>query len=139
MILSLDLGTQLGYYINSCKEAQTISLGQGDKRFLNFMTFLDITLEGGDIKQVAFEEPVIRGLSGKFFNCLIGVLKAKCLFYNVKYQGYSVTDVKKTFTKDGKADKKKIMKECDKLGYKYDTDNAADAIAVYHTHLEKNK
>ena len=134
MILALDIGTNLGVYVEG-NAPQTISLGKGDERFFNFWKFLKENRFHYDVivyEQAAFQQ----GNAIPIYHGLIGVLKAFSLYKSIPLQGIPVGTIKKTFTGKGNANKKDMMQRCDELGITYDSDNAADAYATYYTYKQ---
>lgn len=137
MILTLDIGTKLGVYLEEGKHSFTFDLGKGDERFINFYKHLTFQVVNNEVNYVIYEEAAFqRGNAIPIYHGLIGILKSVCMFSNVPFKGIPVGTIKKSFTGKGNCGKQEIMDKCDELGITYDDDNSADAYAVYHTYKE---
>ena len=138
MILTLDLGSKLGYYKEGDTKAYTLNLGKGDDRFLNLYLFLS-GAELKDVKEIAFEAAAFKqGAAIAIYHGMVGILKLYCLEFEIPLTGIPVGTIKKAFTGKGNTNKAGMMARCDELGMKYDDDNAADAYGVYCTHTGIN-
>jgi len=135
-ILALDIGTKLGVFSDTDINGFMINLGKGDDRYGKFYDILEHRLSENFYDRVVYEAAAFQiGNAIPVYHGLIGVLKAACSHYAIPLTGIPVKTIKKVFTGSGNATKKDIMKRCDELGLKYSDDNAADAIAVYHTYF----
>lgn len=140
MILTLDIGTALGYYIEGETKARTFFLGNGDERFALFKHFLDSILDEYEIKLIVHEDaPFQPGKAAPIYHGLIGVLKEYCFDKQLQLDSIPVKTIKKEFTGNGNASKVDIQKKCKQLKITFDDDNSADAYAVYWVYNKINK
>ena len=165
-VLSLDLGTKLGSYVEDMTEAITFNLGKGDERFRKFDGVLgynvrNLEAQGYTLDMIVYEGAAHqKGFAMPLYHGLVGVLKCFCEYNDIELVAIHAMTVKKSFTGKGKwsedecmaiAEERKfkerykggkvvfgkkspIMARCEDLGIEFDSDNAADAYAVYHTY-----
>lgn len=163
MILSLDLGTKLGYYVGGRDKAQTHNLGKGDERFAEFYSFLSLQLYTGQeqkdvITNVVYEGAAHqKGFAMPLFHGLVGVLKLFCHENNIELLSVHAMTAKKHFTGKGmwkqpecekinrdlklglpksKLVKAPMIRKMIELGVGYEDDNSCDAYAVMYTYLK---
>ena len=108
MILSLDLGTKTGMYIEGAAEAYTIKLGKGDERFHNLGEHLDMLL----CKRLRSEEPITKiiyegaahqkGMAMPLWHGLVGVLKSVAQAHGLPTESVHPLTMKKQFTGKGR-------------------------------------
>ena len=160
-VLSLDLGTKLGRYIEGQPKAITYNLGKGDERFNKFHKILNYELynlqsQGYIIDTIVHEGAAHqKGFAMPLYHGLVGVLKAFCGEYSIELIAIHAMTVKKSFTGKGrwtkeeceeindmeglglpksKMTKAPMIYEMNETGIEYDDDNSVDAYAVYDTY-----
>lgn len=164
MILSLDLGTKLGYYKEGDMKAYTINLGKGDERFSNFIMFLfsEFNKDYPPTKIIYEGAAHQQGMAMPLYHGLVGVLKAFSIQKGIQPEAVHAMTMKKVFTGKGKwkpeecmkiaeerdfkskykggkavfSKKSPIMAKCEDLKIEFDDDNASDAFGVYYTYKE---
>lgn len=152
-ILSLDLGTNLGFCLANLKpDAQiasvlrhgSISL-KGKKKdhkgepLAKFKYFLEAF---SPLPKLIVYEKVYahRGvLSSHMYGAYEGVLKLHCAQNEIELVEIGVGEWKKEFGGKGNANKKEIMEFVVKAGYNVSSQDEADAIGVMHGYLFKEK
>lgn len=99
MILSLDLGTKVGYYKEGDAKAYTINLGKGDKRFYNFMMFLynEFNKDYPPTKIIYEGANFQKAWAGIFWHGLLGVLKAMSEAKKIPIEPIHVMTMKSRF------------------------------------------
>lgn len=145
-ILALDLGSKLGWAVSYGKNAdgspdllhgtvefKTGRYEGGGMRWLRFRKWLDTMHdEHGPIGAVYFEE--VRRHAGTdaahMYGGFLAHLTAWCEKREVPYQGIPVGTIKKSWTGKGNANKDAMIAEARARGFKPETDNDADAIAL---------
>ena len=152
-ILALDLAAKTGYYVGDNKP-QTVDFPAATRSLDYWQWITDIIYEAGEARfdAVAIENPIgQRGHALESFLDFKSITKLACQLAEIPIYEYAPTTVKKVFVGYGFAKKDDIIKKCldmgveipyrimkggpDKGKRRYD-DNAADAVAVYHTHME---
>lgn len=151
-VLALDLATELGYYtgdnkpqfIKFPKETRSMAYWAwiGDKLWDSGEAAFDVVVYENAIGQMAYALEV--------FHEFKSLTKLACNLAGITMVEFSPAAVKKSFTGNGKAKKPEIIAECLSLGVelpfkvmksgpdkgkKRYNDNAADAVAIYHTFL----
>ncbi len=153
-ILSIDIGTKIGWSVNGM-DGFTHKLSSTDDKFDEFDTFLEIHIENG-ITTIAYEAAAFQpGAAIPIYHGLVGVLKSVAKRNNVKLIPISVGTIKKIFT--GKArystiELREFEKElglkpkkspntkaptlamCKKLGYVWEGEDGADALSVHYAY-----
>lgn len=149
-ILTLDLGTQTGWAIQSLGR-QTITSGSqsfktdrwqgGGMRFLHFTRFLSELYDCENFSVVYYEE-VRRHLgvdAAHAYGGFLAHLTAWCESRGVPYAGVPVGTIKKFITGKGNASKSKVIAAVEKLGHTPADDNEADALALMHWALDHHR
>lgn len=159
-ILALDLGTHTGYAVGTTEgtsEATGVcgAMVRGswnlrpDKfsgagmRFVRFTERLDALMKGMPFERVVFEG--VRQHKGvdaaHIYGGLMATLQAWCERQDppVPYEGVSVQNIKKFATGKGNANKIAVMTAVEELGYRCDTDDEADAVALLLLKLSEVK
>lgn len=144
MLLALDLGTKCGWATNSnagiahgMQEFKNDRFSGGGMRFLKFEKWL---LELPRPTQVVFEEVRRHAATdaAHVYGGLMAVVTKWCEANKIPYQGVPVGTIKKYFCKKGNADKKMMVAEAKRRGYKdVDDDNEADALALLHYWIDE--
>jgi len=139
-ILSLDLGTKMGFAI--CGDDNAIlsgvmdyKLGRfegGGMRFLRFKKWLTEIKQDFDFDLVTFEE--VRRHKGTdaahVYGGFMAVLTVWCEHHEIPYSGTPVGTIKKFATGKGNANKDAMIAAVRTWGYEPIDDNEADAIAL---------
>lgn len=140
-ILALDLGTKCGYavrrrdgsIIHGTEVFTPRKSWTPGQRWQRFRRWLAETVEREQVHAIAYER-VVFGHSSASASDVYGGFKAlvemaadahRCELLDV-----AVPTVKKHFTGSGRADKAAMVAEAKRRGFRPDTDNAADALAV---------
>lgn len=139
-VISLDLGTKTGWAIRH-KDGSVISGSENFKqdrfqshgmRYVNFRNWLIKIIKLSDISIVAFEE-VRRHIStdsAHSYGGYLSIMQSVCADLKVEYYGVPVGTIKKFIYGSGRASKNDVMSSVSALGYKFNDDNEADAIAL---------
>lgn len=144
-LLALDLGTNTGYAlqqngntVSGVANFKTDRYSGGGMRFLRFRRWLDEMHASVKVSEVAFEE-VRRHIgtdAAHVYGGLMATLTAWCEENKIPYQGVSVQAIKKFATGKGNADKDAVVAAvAKKWGYKPQTSDEADALALLHLRL----
>lgn len=140
-ILSLDLGTKCGYalrrrdgsIIHGTEVFTPRKSWTPGQRWQRFRAWLSELVQREQVHVIVFER-VAFAHSSSAASDVYGGFKAlvemaadahRCELLDV-----AVTTVKKHFTGSGRADKAAMLAEAKRRGFRPDTDNAADALAV---------
>lgn len=140
-ILALDLGTATGYALR--RRDGSMSYGtekfpdrkraHPGQRIVDFRYWLAGLLEREQIHVLAFENVVFghsSSAASKLYGAFWGQMLACCAVRNIDPVGVAVPTVKKAWTGAGNADKAAMIAEAKRRGFRPDSDNAADALAV---------
>lgn len=139
-ILALDLGTATGWAtINrdgsvACgtETFPSAKRGHPGQRWSTFRAWLSRTIENGQVHAIAYED-VKRHLgtdAAHAYGAFRGLLEMVAASHNVELLPVGVGTIKKAWTGRGNADKEAMLAEARRRGFKPDTDNAADALAI---------
>lgn len=132
--IAFDLGSNFGWYNGHM--GGTRVMGKHEK-FLDFFISVYNLIEKFEPKAIVYEDAKFqKGNAIYVFNGLKAILDLIAQKENIPFIGYPVGTVKKTFTGKGNASKEDMMSKCDELGIDYVDHNHADAIAIYHTHIQ---
>ncbi len=153
-IIGIDLGTQMGFTLDG-KIGQTVKFSQTDSKFYSFYKHLESFILLHDIKVIAYEGAAFQqGNAIAIWHGLVGVLKTLATKYSIKTIAIPVGTVKKCFTGKGRHTKEEqeksakklglkkanskspILDRCYELGLVYDSEDAADSLAVYFTYKQ---
>jgi Holliday junction resolvasome RuvABC endonuclease subunit len=144
-LLALDLGTNMGYAINSNGVTMSGSVNfkpgkfdGGGIRFLKFRRWLDQIHAASPITEVCYE--AVRAHTAidaaHIYGALMGVLQVWCEEYNVPYSGVAVSTIKKFAAGKGNASKDEVIAAVKRLwGFDPKSSDEADAIALLHFKL----
>lgn len=152
VILALDVGTKIGYTIDG-QNGLTAKLAKEDSKFLEFHQLIKNIEHIYGVTQIAYEAaPFQPAAAIPVWHGLVGVLKLTAQGLQIPVVGIAVGTIKKEFTGKGRHTKEEqraaadrlglkkantkspILDKCRELGYTYDGEDAADAIAVWHTY-----
>lgn len=140
-VLALDLGTKCGYALR--RRDGTIIHGTEvftprkswtpGQRWQRFRSWLSTVINENQVHVIAFERVVFAHSSASAsdvygaFKCLVEIAadQHRCELLDV-----AVPTVKKHFTGSGRADKTAMIAEAKRRGFRPDSDNAADALAI---------
>lgn len=139
-ILALDLGTATGWAILNRDGAiacgtETFPSGKRShpgQRWATFRAWLNRTIENSQVHAIAYED-VKRHLgtdAAHAYGAFRALLELVAASHNVQLLPVGVGTIKKTWTGRGNADKEAMLAEALRRGFKPDTDNAADALAI---------
>lgn len=145
MILSIDLGNELGWAINQefivTSGYELLSKkGSTDhgRKFHNFACWLN---SWGDFEiESVYYEKVMRHVSvhsAHAYGGYLAILQMWAHKRNIECVGVGVGTIKKFWTGNGRADKQMMIAEANKRGFDTDNDNQADALALLHYVIEK--
>lgn len=142
-LLALDLGTYTGWSVR--RRDGSISHGtehfiqrnqwHDGQRFVNFRAWLGDLLTREQIHHIVYERVVFGHSSSQASNvygAFWGQVLACAAVRNIECQGVAVPTVKKHWTGSGRAKKPDMIAEARRRGFRPDTDNAADALAILH-------
>lgn len=134
IVMSLDLGSTLGYYTNDGDKVGLNKKFSKDRRFLEFYNFL---IDYSYVDTFVYEDAKFQpGNAAPVFHGFVGILKLYCLQNDKQLFAIPVKTIKKHITQNGNADKNAVMAAVTTLGYVFADHNAADAIAVYITYKD---
>ena len=138
-ILALDLGTDCGFaiykddgkFISGTKKLRTYKEKFG-ARFHEFRKWLLNILEKHSIESVYFERVYgHKGVeAGHCFGGFMYTLASVCYQQNIPCISFSVQAIKKFMTGKGNANKDEMITAVKQKGFKPETDDEADAIAI---------
>lgn len=141
-LLALDLGTATGYALR--RRDGSMSYGtekfpdrkraHPGQRWTDFRAWLSRKIADEHIHALAYED-VKRHLGTDAahaygaFRALVEMVAAQ---HNVQLLAVGVGTIKKAWTGAGNADKAAMIAEAKRRGFRPDSDNAADALAILH-------
>jgi len=139
-ILGLDLGTNTGWAIRRRDGSQACGTvkfpnrkrAHPGRRWVDFRTWLTDLLHAEYVHVIAYED-VRRHLgcaAAHAYGAFEALVQMSAEVRNIELLPVGVGVVKKAFTGDGRADKAAMVNEARRRGFKPDSDNAADALAV---------
>lgn len=142
-LLALDLGTQTGYALRR-RDGTIIhgtesfsprkSWGPG-QRWLRYRSWLSALIDREQIHGITFER-VVFGHSSAASSDAYGGFKAITEMvadaHGCTLDSIAVPTVKKHWNGSGRAKKPDMVAEAKRRGFRPDTDNAADALAILH-------
>jgi hypothetical protein len=148
--LALDLGSQTGFAllradgrIESGTERFNPRANEREGgRFLRFKHWLiEVKAKNPDLRRIVFER-VVQGIpnqtyAAQVYGGFLAVALMFCEHHQLEYEGFNVATVKKRFTGAGNAKKPDMVKQCEALGFKPDTHDEADAIAILHVATDR--
>lgn len=140
-ILALDLGTKCGYalrrrdgsIVHGTEVFTPRKSWTPGQRWQRFRSWLSTVINEHQVHVIAFERVVFAHSSAAAsdvyggFKCLVEIAadQHRCELLDV-----AVPTVKKHWSGSGRADKAAMVAEAKRRGFRPDTDNAADALAV---------
>ncbi len=143
-ILALDLGTTTGWAIGVpgtmpiCKSVSfpKASVSGPGRLYASFEDWLWDLIEVHQPVMIAYEAPMppqaMKGINaGRIALSLVGHLEQVCYRATIPCYEQDVWAVRGYFVAHRGAKKEAVMAECRKRGWAFDTDNAADAAAVW--------
>lgn len=148
-ILALDLGTKTGYAIRS-RDGRIIhgteaftpraSWTPGQK-WQRFRAFLSRTITENAIGTIAFEDVKAHGkgavLAAHAYGGFRAMMEMVADQHNVRLVPVGVGVVKKHWTGKGNANKDAMLAQAKARGFRPETDNDADALAILHWAVEQ--
>ena len=144
-ILALDLGTKTGYAIR--KRGGAIvhgtevftprkSWSEGQK-WQRYRSWLASTISAHQIDQVAYEKVIRHEVKGRSlwdaahaYGAFEALTHMVCDGFNIQAVGVNLSTVKKTWTGSGRAKKDDMIATAKEKGFRPETDNDADALAI---------
>jgi len=150
-ILALDLGTHTGWAVRH--RGGIFTLGTENftpranwspgQRWLRFRSWLVSTIVQAQIHVIAYEQVIQggwagnrehaghkSGAAGDAYGGFKALLEMAAASHNIVLYPVHVTTVKKHWTGDGRAKKPDMIAEARRRGFRPDSDNAADALAI---------
>jgi hypothetical protein len=150
-ILALDLGTHTGFALR--RRDGTIVHGTENftpranwspgQRWLRFRSWLVSTIVQAQIHVIAYEQVIQggwagnrehaghkSGAAGDAYGGFKALLEMAAASHNIVLYPVHVATVKKHWTGDGRAKKPDMIAEARRRGFRPDSDNAADALAI---------
>lgn len=145
-ILALDLGTNTGFAIGDMLAIVSghwnLKPGRydgGGMRFVKFRSALNELYSAWSIERVYYEE--VRRHAGTdaahVYGGLMATLTAWCEEKGIPYSSLPVGAVKKNWTGKGNASKAEMIAEAEIRGFKPQTEDEADALAVFDLALQQ--
>ncbi|MFY1969587.1 hypothetical protein ACOTHT_30775 [Achromobacter xylosoxidans] len=146
-ILALDLGTKTGFALR--RRDGRIAHGTQDftprkswsegQKWARYRAWLIETIREGKVHQVVYELVIRHEVKGRplwdaahAYGAFQAITHMVCDSFNVDAIGVNLATVKKSFTGSGRAKKADMIAEANSRGFKPDTDNDADALAILH-------
>lgn len=141
-VLALDLGTNLGYaytdakgfVMHGSKEFST-KHGRG-QRWITARMFLAQLITDHKIEEIAYED--VKNHSGVIaahvYGAFLAILEELADRFNLKLYPHGVSSVKKGWTGMGRVEKEMMVKGALDRGFKTNSHDAADALAILHLH-----
>lgn len=133
-LLSLDLGLKTGIHIEGDTHAVTHeNRPKKSTKSVFWMLYskLDELVINKKITTIAYEEAKFQqGMAISYYHGFAAIVSLIGQIYNINVVPIPVGTIKKLVTGKGNADKDEIMKTVTELGYTFDDNNSADAIAV---------
>lgn len=143
--LALDLGTDTGFAIlradgriESGTQRFRPKAGEGaGVRYVRFRRWLvEMKESHPGLAQLVYEQVMGHGafqvISAHVYGGFLATLQAFGEHHAIAYRGIGVATIKKQFAGHGAAQKVDMVRQCEALGFKPDTHNEADAIALLH-------
>ena len=144
-ILALDLGTKTGWALRNRSGSircgtqsftPKASWSEGQK-WARYRAWLADTIREQQVHAVVFEQVIRHEVQGRplwdaahAYGAFEAITHMVCDQFNITAQGVNLTTVKKHFTGNGRAKKGDMIARAKALGFKPDTDNAADALGI---------
>ncbi len=151
-ILALDLGTKTGYALR--RRDGRIAHGTQDftprkswsegQKWARYRAWLIETIREGQVHQVVYELVIRHEVKGRplwdaahAYGAFQAITHMVCDSFNVDAIGVNLATVKKSFTGSGRAKKAGMVAEANARGFRPETDNDADALAILHWAVEQ--
>ena len=139
-ILALDLGTATGWAIrrldggmaHGTERFPDRKRAHPGQRWADYRAWLSRTLVSQQIHVIAYED-VKRHLgtdAAHAYGAFLAMTQMVAAQHNVELLPVGVGTIKKAWTGRGNADKAAMIAEAKRRGFRPDTDNAADALAI---------
>lgn len=146
-ILALDLGTKTGFALR--RRDGRIGHGTQDftprkswsegQKWARYRAWLIETIREGQVHQVVYELVIRHEVKGRplwdaahAYGAFQAITHMVCDSFNVDAIGVNLATVKKSFTGSGRAKKADMIAEANARGFRPDSDNDADALAILH-------
>lgn len=146
-ILALDLGTKTGYALR--RRDGRIAHGTQDftprkswsegQKWARYRAWLIETIREGQVHQVVYELVIRHEVKGRplwdaahAYGAFQAITHMVCDSFNVDAIGVNLATVKKSFTGSGRAKKADMIAKANARGFRPESDNDADALAILH-------
>lgn len=146
-ILALDLGTKLGWAVR--RRDARIAHGTQDftprkswsegQKWARYRAWLTETIRVGQVHQVVYELVIRHEAKGRplwdaahAYGAFQAITHMVCDGFNVDAIGVNLATVKKSFTGSGRAKKEDMLAQAKARGFRPESDNDADALAILH-------
>lgn len=142
VILALDQATHTGWALNTGMSGVwdlSVKKDESDgMRLIRFRAKVTEIIETMKVKMIVFERPAGQNARSIITSAeLQGQIKTICKDYGIDHRAYSASEIKKFATGKGNAGKPMMIAAAqEKLGYKGEDDNEADALWILE--LAKN-
>lgn len=147
--LAIDLGTSMGFAIarqDGRIESGTLSLNRKAKdheaeRFVRLRKwFTETHAANPHLSRVVYERVHHVGMNQAYASQLWGayhaILLMFCYHHNIEHEGYQLNAIKKQWTGRGDAKKEEMIGRARALGFKPESSDEADAIALLHVAMK---
>jgi Holliday junction resolvasome RuvABC endonuclease subunit len=149
VVLALDLGTKLGFALRqrdgtvthgteSFAPRKSWSPGQ---RWQRFRTFLHETVTRHNVQAIAYED--VKRHAGTdaahAYGAFLALTELVADSHRLVLMPVGVGTIKKLWTGKGNADKAAMVAQAKARGFRPETDNDADALAILHWALAKER
>jgi crossover junction endodeoxyribonuclease RuvC len=150
-IIGIDTGySNLGYTIYDIKTKKLIAIEtftttkekNFEQKLVSIFSFFNDLIAKHKPSVLIYENPIMSNATGAKIQNAIGLLLYLAALNSMKVFSYGATEVKKTVTGSGKADKESIMLNVAARFYisnHFSSDHASDSAAICLTYLIKNK
>ena len=149
-VLALDLGTSTGWawcdgesldcMISGTWRLLASKSALRETRFINFVESLTVLHQYRSIAAIYYED--VRRHLGTDAAHVFGGFKSHAAVWclqngGIPFESVDVSTIKKFWTSNGRASKDMMIDECINRGFKPQTDDEADAIALLHYVMKK--
>jgi Holliday junction resolvasome RuvABC endonuclease subunit len=135
-IIALDIATKTGWAVineDGIIEDSGVEKFTGETRgekLSSCMAFFFFLFKAHNPSCIVAEKPFFRGSGTRLLMPMVGLAELSAHRNNAAFLEVPAVTVKQYLTGNGKAEKSQMMAEITKLGYSFEDDNEADAIAM---------
>ncbi|AZY49603.1 hypothetical protein [Bordetella avium] len=144
-ILALDLGTKTGYalrrrdgrIVHGTESFQPRASWSAGQKWARYRAWLTAIIRDHNVQQVAYELVIRHEAKGRplwdaahAYGAFQAITFMVCDGFNIEPVGVNLATVKKSYTGSGLAKKKDMVAEAERRGFRPETDNDADALAI---------